>query len=192
MKKHFHCVPIFSQAPIMHGWEQPGSLLSSNPQRYPEGSSCQGPQSGPIWGGSMSAENRETLLTTSFHATVHRWLVLTLLSTRSPGSSSQSFYPVPGLHLCQGLFLSRCRTLHLSQMDFIMFLSAHSSCLSRYLWMAEPSLEGIGLCTRNLSSSAKLVEVHSISFVTCLQERHNVLPFEPNHSTTSLQSFPSI
>lgn len=53
VKKHFQCVSIFSQAPTMHGWEQPRSLPSSNPHRYPEDSSCQGPRSR---GGSVSTE----------------------------------------------------------------------------------------------------------------------------------------
>lgn len=47
---------------------------------------------------------------------------------------------VPSLHHRQGLFLSRCRTLHLSLINFIMVLSACSSCLSWCFWVAALTL----------------------------------------------------
>lgn len=43
---------------------------------------------------------------------------------------------VPNLSHCQGLFLPRCRTQHLSLLNFTSFFSAHFSNPSRSLWMA--------------------------------------------------------
>lgn len=48
----------------------------------------------------------------------------------SPPSGSLSLY------FCQGFFLPRCRTLHLSSLNFIRLLLANSSNLARSLWMA--------------------------------------------------------
>lgn len=129
VKKHFQCVSLYFLSSSHHAWLGTAQIppLKQSPQ-VPRGFFLSG-ASIQRW----FSEYREALLTTSFHATVYCWLILTLLFTRTPGSSLQSFYPVPGLHLCQGLFLPRCRTLHLSQMDFIMFPSAHSSLLSRCL-----------------------------------------------------------
>lgn len=42
----------------------------------------------------------------------------------------------PSLYCCQSFFLPRCRTLHLSSLNFIRLLLAHSSNLARSLWMA--------------------------------------------------------
>ena len=42
----------------------------------------------------------------------------------------------PSRYWCWGLFLPRCRTLHLSLLNFVKFLSVHFSSLLRSFWLA--------------------------------------------------------
>ena len=72
-------------------------------------------------------------------ARAHCWLMVNLSSTSTPRSLSTellSSRSTPSLYWCMGLFLPRCRTLHLPLLNFIRFLSAQLSSLSRSHWMA--------------------------------------------------------
>jgi len=73
----------------------------------------------------------------------HCWLMVKLLSTSTPRSLSAELLSnrsTPSLYRCMGLFVPRCRTLHLPLLNFIRFLSAQLSSLSRSRWMAaQPS-----------------------------------------------------
>ena len=62
---------------------------------------------------------------------------------------------------CLGLFFPRCRTLHISLLNFMKFLSAHFSSLSRSLWMAA-QLCGVLVTCPSFVSSANLVRLHSV------------------------------
>lgn len=68
---------------------------------------------------------------------------------------------VPSLYPCKGFFLPGCKTSHLSLLNFMKFLLAHSSGLSMSLWTAVlPSM--ISTSSRNLASSANMVNVCSL------------------------------
>lgn len=96
------------------------------------------------------------------------WLMFTSLSAKTPRSLSaehQLFsYSVLSLYHCGDFFLSRCRHLHLSLLNFIVFLLRHSSILSRSLWMAT-LLCSILPGPPHLVSSTDLMRVYSC----CLQ-----------------------
>ena len=72
----------------------------------------------------------------------HGWLMVNLSSTSTPRSLSTellSSKSAPSLYWCMGLLLPRCRTLHLPLLNFIRFLCAQLSSLSRSRWMtAQP------------------------------------------------------
>lgn len=60
----------------------------------------------------------------------HCWLVFNLVSTRSHRSFPDkllSGWVDPSIYCCWELFLSRCRTLYFSLLNFVRFLSAHLS-----------------------------------------------------------------
>ena len=62
------------------------------------------------------------------------------LSFRTPGTFFSavmlSSWVASGIYWLLGLFLPKCRSLHFTLLKFIRFLSAHSSSLSRSLWIA--------------------------------------------------------
>ena len=63
-------------------------------------------------------------------ARAHCWLMVNLSSTRTPRSLSAELLSgrsTPSLYWCMGLFLPRCRTLHLPLLNLIRFLSAQMS-----------------------------------------------------------------
>ncbi|XP_068788224.1 uncharacterized protein [Struthio camelus] len=94
----------------------------------------------------------------------HCCLMLHLLSTGTPRSffmellSSRS---TPSLYWCMGLFLPRCRTLHLPLLNFRRVLSAQLSSLSRSLGMAAQS-SGVSAPPPSSVSAANLLRVHSV------------------------------
>lgn len=96
------------------------------------------------------------------------WLMFTSLSAKTPRSLSAEHqllsYSVPSLYHFGDFFLSRCRHLHLSLLNFIIFLLHHSSILSRSLWMAT-LLCSIWPGPTRLASSTNLMRVYS----RCLQ-----------------------
>lgn len=65
-------------------------------------------------------------------------LLFTSLSAKTPRSLSTEqqllSYSVPSLYHCGDFLLSRCRSLHLSLLNLIIFLLPHSSSLSRSGW----------------------------------------------------------
>ena len=69
----------------------------------------------------------------------HCQLMVILSSTSTPRSLSTellSYESIPNLYWCMGLFLPRCSTLHLPWLNYIRFLSAQLSSLSRSHRMA--------------------------------------------------------
>lgn len=95
-------------------------------------------------------------------------LMFTLLSAKTPRSLSTEqqllTYSMPSLYHCGDFFLSRCRHLHLSLLNFVVFLLPHSSSLPRSLWMAT-LLFSILPGPPSLVSSADLMRMYSC----CLQ-----------------------
>ena len=74
-------------------------------------------------------------------ARAHCWLMVNLSSTRTPRSLSAellSSRSTPRLYWWMGLFLPRCRTLHLSLLNLFRFLSAQ---LSYFLAESSPNLQ---------------------------------------------------
>jgi len=61
----------------------------------------------------------------------------------------------PSICSCMGFFLPRCRTWHITFLNFVRFLSAYFSNLSRSLWMAELATPP------GIVSSADLLKVYS-------------------------------
>ena len=108
-------------------------------------------------------------------ARAHCWLIVNLSSTRTPRFLSAellSSRSIPSLYWCMGLFLPRCRTLHLPLLNLIRFLSAQLSSLSRCHWMAaQPAW-----CIYHSSQFcviSKLGEVHSNSSSRSLMNKLN-------------------
>lgn len=87
-----------------------------------------------------------------------------LLSTKTPMSfPAELLYSqcISSLYHCNEFFLPRCRTWHLSLLNFMKFLLAYSSSLSRSLWMLAllPGMwTGISLV-----SSANKMRVHYVA-----------------------------
>jgi len=106
----------------------------------------------------------------------HCWLMVNLSSTRTPRSLSSellSSRSTPSLYWCIGLFLPRCRTLHLPLLNLIRFLSAQTSSLSRSRCMAaQPS--GASTTPPSLESLANLLRVHSNSSSRSLMKKLGV------------------
>jgi len=97
-------------------------------------------------------------------ARAHCWLTVNFSSTRTPRSLSTellSSRSAPSLYWCMGLFLPRCRTLHLPLFNFISFLSAQLSSLSRSRWMAAQA-SGVSATPPGYVSSANLLSAHSV------------------------------
>ena len=87
----------------------------------------------------------------TLHSLTPRSLSTGLLSSRS----------APSLYWCMGLFLPRCRTLHLPLLNFIRFLCAQLSSLYRSHWMpAQPS--GVPATLPSFMSPANLLRLHSV------------------------------
>jgi len=105
----------------------------------------------------------------------HCWLMVNLSSTRTPRSLSAellSSRSAPSLSWCMGLFLPRCRTLHLPLLSFIRFLCAQLSSLSRFRWMAaQPS--GVSTTPPSFVSSANLLRVHFVLLSRSLMNELN-------------------
>ena len=82
----------------------------------------------------------------------------------------------PSLYWCMGLFLPRCRTLHLPLLIFIRFLPTQLSSLSRSCWMAaQPS--GVSTTPPSFVSSANLLRVCSVpSSRTSMNKRNKTGP----------------
>ena len=81
-------------------------------------------------------------------------------TTGIPRSFSAGLLSIPSLYCYWGLPQARCRTLHLVLLNFVRFLWAHSSSLSRALSMASlPSR--VPTAPLSLVSSANLLRVHS-------------------------------
>ena len=101
--------------------------------------------------------------------------MVNLSSTSTPRSLSAellSSRSTPSLYWCMGLFLPRCRTLYLPLLNFIRFLCAQLSSLSRSRWMAaQPS--GVSTTPPSFVSSANLLRVHSNSASKSLMKKLN-------------------
>ena len=102
----------------------------------------------------------------------HCWLMVNLWFPSTPRSlftellSSRS---APSLYWCMGLFLPRCRTLHLLLLNFIRFVSAQLSGLSRSRWMAaQPS--GVSANSSQFCVISKLVEGTLCPFIQVIDE----------------------
>ena len=97
-------------------------------------------------------------------ARAHCRLMLNLSSTNTAKYFSWgqlSSYSLPSLYLCLWLPQSRCKSLHLTFLNFVRSAWAYLSSLPKSLWMASlPSRES----TAPLSSvsSANMLRVHSI------------------------------
>ena len=108
-------------------------------------------------------------------ARAHCWLMVNLLSTRTPRSLSTellSSRSTPSLYWCMGLFLPRCRTLNFPLLNLIRFLSAQLSSLSRSRSKAaQPS--GVSTTPLSLVSSANLLRVHSNASSRSLMKKLN-------------------
>lgn len=79
---------------------------------------------------------------------------------------------VPSLYCCEGFCLPRCKALHLPLLNFMRFLSAHSSNLSRSFWVAAlPSC--ILTAPSGLVSSVNLMWVYSDSSSRLLMKMLN-------------------
>lgn len=73
---------------------------------------------------------------------------INIVSTRSPNLFLQSCFPAPiapSLHWCMGLFLPKCRTLHIP-LDFMKFLLTYFSSLLRFIWVAWKHLVNYPSC----------------------------------------------
>lgn len=122
-------VLVLFLSPIASGWNlclcpHSGSLLSmlkvdNGPHYQPHGTVSCG--QGECW--------NWVILGSSSLALGEMLACATLWQAASPLGSTI-------LYFCQGFFLPRCRTLHLSSLNFIRLLLAHSSNLARSLWMA--------------------------------------------------------
>ena len=101
----------------------------------------------------------------AFGTRAHCCLVVNLVPTRTPRAFSAKLFrswSAPSMYWCMDLFLPRCRTLHFPSLNFMRFLSAHSSSLLRSLGMAaQPS--GVSATPRSLVSSAYFLRVHSVT-----------------------------
>jgi len=108
-------------------------------------------------------------------ARAHCWLMVKLLSTRTPTSLSAELSSIRyarSLYWCIGLFLMRCRTLHLPLLSLIRFLSAQHPSLSRSRWIAaQPS--HVSTTPPSSVSSANLLRVHSNSSSRSLMKKLN-------------------
>ena len=108
-------------------------------------------------------------------ARAHCWLMVNLSSTRTPRSLSAellSSRSTPSLYWCMGLFLPRCRTVHLPLLNLIRFLSAQLSSLSRSRWLAaQPA--SVSTTPPSFVSSANLLRVHSNSSSRSLMKKLN-------------------
>ena len=108
-------------------------------------------------------------------ARAHCWLMVNLSSTRTSRSLSAellSSRSTPSLYRCMGLFLPRCRNLHLPVLNLIRFLSDKLSILSRSRWMvAQPF--GVSTTPLSLVSSANLLRLHSNSSSRSLMKKLN-------------------
>ena len=100
-----------------------------------------------------------------FAAAAHCSLILSLLCTRTPRSLLTQLLPSqvdPSLRYTPGLCSLRCKTLHLSLLNFIKFLLTHSSSLSMSSCrVAVPS--EVFISSLSLISLANFVMVHLIS-----------------------------
>lgn len=74
--------------------------------------------------------------TAAFTARTHCWLMFNLVTPRSFSAKLLSSQVVPSMSWCLGLLLPRCWTLQFPLLNFMRFLSAHFSSLSRSFWMA--------------------------------------------------------
>ena len=104
----------------------------------------------------------------------HCWLMVKL-STRTPGSLATELHSsrsTPSLYWCMELFLPRYSTLHLFLLNFVRFLSAQLSSLSRSRGMAaQPS--GVSTTPPSFVSPANLLRVHSVLSFRLLKKRLN-------------------
>ena len=94
-------------------------------------------------------------------ASTHCQVMLNLLSTSTPKPLSSEVLSIPSsrsLYCYRGLPQPRCRTLHVALLSLMRLTQAHSSSLSRSLWIA--SLPSIAInCTIQLGVTCKLSEV---------------------------------
>ena len=108
-------------------------------------------------------------------ARAHCWLINNLSSTRTPKSLSTellSSRSAPSLYWCMRLFLPRCRTLHLPFLNFIRFLSAQLSSVSRCRWMAAQPCD-VSTTPLSFVLSANLLRVHCNSSSRSLMKTLN-------------------
>ena len=107
-----------------------------------------------------------------FAARAHCWHLSSTSTPRSLSTELLFSRSAPRLYWFMGLFLPRCRNLHLPLLNFIRFLSAQLSSLSRSCWMAaQPS--GVSSTLPSLVSSANLLRVHSNSSARSLMKKLN-------------------
>lgn len=88
-------------------------------------------------------------------AVAYYWLLFSLLSTKTAKFLSARLCPSctdPGLHWVLWLCCPRCRTLLLPLLNFILFLQAHSSSLSR------------SFCKMSLLSDMSTSQQYSLTF----------------------------
>lgn len=77
-----------------------------------------------------------------FSARGYPWLMFSLLSTNTPWAFSEQLLPnhtdtlSPSLNQCKELVYLWCRTRHLSLLNFMRFVLAHSFSMQRSSWRA--------------------------------------------------------
>lgn len=115
-------------------------------------------------------------------ARAHRWLMLTLLSARTPRSFAAKLPSPLGARLsrCTGLFLLRYRA---APFLLVRLLPAHFSSLLRCLWTAA-QLSALSATLPSSGPPAKSLKVHSAPRPRSLKEtlnriRPSVAPSDP-------------
>ena len=95
----------------------------------------------------------------------HCWCMVNLSTSTPMCLTTEMLFSrwAPSLYWCMGLFLSRYRTLHLSMLNFIRFLSTQLSSLSRSHWMAAQT--GYWCLLRNQQDESFTHALISTSFI---------------------------
>jgi len=104
------------------------------------------------------------ILLASFATRAHCWIMVKLVSIRTPRSFSAKLFSswvAPSVYCCMGLFLPRCRTLHFPWLSLRRFPSAHFSSLLTSLWVAAQH-SGISEASPSFVSSASLLIVQCV------------------------------
>lgn len=102
------------------------------------------------------------------------WLAYSKLLVHQDPQGLLSSWSVLSMCWCMGLFLLRDRTLHFSFLNFISFLLAHLSSLSRFPGMA-PKPSGVSATPPGIVSSANLLMVQSTTLSGSLMKNKQIL-----------------